>query len=578
MGVSNSALLWSFICNRWKSIAIGSIFVIITNVFNVFIPSFVGRAVDLLRGDFVAVDLYKLCGLILGFEIIMGVSRFFMRYIIIGTSWKLEGDIRNRLFGHMLKLPVTFYNKSRTGDIIARFTNDLTAVRLMIGPAIMYTMNAVLLVPLALGFMFYKNVELALFTLIPFPIMAIMINVVGKKIHKQFVKVQESYSDISAHVQEDLNGIRTVKAFVREEKELESLRKLSFTYLDRNKGVIKLQSFSFPLLDVLASASVLLVLWIGGRKVISGEITLGTIVSFIMYIGIMVWPAIALGWVVAIFERGFASARRIQEILDEEPERQDENVEMDYFKGAIAIHDCSFSYDNNHEVIKNISFDIKPGKTLAIVGKTGSGKSTLLHLLTGAYPVGRGIIFYDDIDINDIPLARLRSSIAYVPQETFLFSETVEENIAFGNKDADFDYIRKAAALASVDKAIEDFPDGYKTLLGERGITVSGGQRQRIAIARALISDAPITIFDDCLSNVDTETEMEILNNIRNFTENKTTIIVTQRLGAIKNADEILYMDAGNIIERGTHHQLMAMEGLYAAHYNEQESIESLGI
>ena len=574
--MSNWKLVWSFIEQRWKSIAVGSIFVVITNVLSVFVPSYVGAAVDLLRGKFATRDLFLLCGLILLIEIIMGVTRFLMRYIIIGASWKLESDIRKRVYHHVLRLPIPYFNRTRAGDIIARFTNDLNAVRFMIGPAIMYTLNAAVLVPVALAFMFYKDPELALCAIIPFPLMAFLINRFGKQIHRRFIHVQESFSDISAHVQEDLNGIWVVKAFVRDKGELESLRKLSRIYLERNRGVIRLQSFSYPLLDILASLGIVIVLWVGGRKIAAGDTTLGVIVSFIMYIGLLVWPAIALGWVIAIFQRGFASARRIQEILDEPQERGDDGTDTSLLNGSISVGNLSFSYAGAEQALKGVSFDIKPGGTLAIVGRTGSGKSTILNLLTGAYTVTRGAVFYDGIDINDIPLSKLRLSISYVPQETFLFSETVEENIAFGNAHAEFDKIQRAAELASISGDIEQFPDHYKTYLGARGITVSGGQRQRLAIARSLTSEAPIIFFDDCISNVDTETEMKILNNINSVIENRTSIIVTQRLGAIKNADEIIYMKDGGIVERGTHDELMKLDGEYAALYSEQESIESL--
>ncbi|HUT62635.1 MAG TPA: ABC transporter ATP-binding protein [Anaerolineae bacterium] len=574
--ISDFALIWSFVGKRWKHIVIGALFVIITNVLHAIIPSIIGRAVDLMHDDFAMRSLLQIVGLILVLEFIKGVSRFLMRYIIIRESWKIENDIRLRIFNHLLKLPLTFYNKSRTGDIIARITNDLTAVRFMIGPAVMYTMNAVILLPTALVFMFVKDFELALYGIVPFPVIALVIFLAGKRIHRYFKKVQESYSDISAHVQENLNGIRVVKSYVREHFELDMLRTLSLKYVDNNRRIIQLQSFYQPFLDVLASTGVLIVLWMGAKKVAAGETTLGTIVALIMYIGLLVWPSIALGWVIAIFQRGMASTRRLSELLNEAPERQDDSSDESILKGSISVRNLSFSYSDNSKVLKDISFDVRPGETIAILGRTASGKSTLLDVLSGAYDVPRGMIWYDGIDINDLPLTKLRSSIALVPQETFLFSVTVGENIAFGKEGAENESIRKAAVLAAIDEEIDSYPDGYETLLGERGITLSGGQRQRIAIARALINHAPILFFDDCLSNVDTSTEMKILKNIKNIIKNKTALIVTQRVGAIKDADEILYMKSGEVIERGTHKELMELNGEYAALYNEQESLEGL--
>ena len=573
---SDFALIWSFVGKRWKHIVIGALFVIITNVLHAIIPSIIGRAVDLMHDDFAMRSLLQIVGLILVLEFIKGVSRFLMRYIIIRASWKVENDIRLRIFNHLLKLPLTFYNKSRTGDIIARITNDLTAVRFMIGPAVMYTMNAVILLPTALVFMFVKDFELALYGIVPFPVIALVIFLVGKKIHRYFKKVQESYSDISAHVQENLNGIRVVKSYVREHFELDMLRTLSLRYVDNNRRIIQLQSFYHPFLDVLASTGILIVLWMGAKKVAAGETTLGTIVALIMYIGLLVWPSIALGWVIAIFQRGMASTRRLFELLNEAPERQDDSSDESILNGSISVRNLSFSYSDTSKVLKDISFDVRPGETIAILGRTASGKSTLLDVLSGAYDVPRGMIWYDGNDINDLPLTKLRSSIALVPQETFLFSVTVGENIAFGKEGAENESIRKAAVLAAIDEEIDSYPDGYETLLGERGITLSGGQRQRIAIARALINHAPILFFDDCLSNVDTSTEMKILKNIKNIIKNKTALIVTQRVGAIKDADEILYMKSGEVIERGTHKELMELNGEYAALYNEQESLEGL--
>ncbi|MFC1692223.1 ABC transporter ATP-binding protein [Candidatus Latescibacterota bacterium] len=569
-------LLWPFIKKRWKSMALGTVFVGITNLLQAFIPSLIGDAVDILQSSFILREIVGICGIILFLAFTKGVFRFLMRYIMIGASWKIENDIRVRLYEHLLKLPISFYTKSRTGDIIARITNDLTAVRMMVGPAVMYSVNAVVLLPAVLLFMFSKDVELTLLAIIPFPFIAVMINRIGKRIHQDFKKVQESYSDISAHVQENLNGIRVTKAYASEEFELNSLKELSLSYVHNNGRVIKLQSLFFPLLDVLASVGIIILLWVGGKKVVAGETTLGTLVSLIMYIGLLVWPAIALGWVVAIFQRGTASMRRILEILEEKPERQDDGTDIRPFGGSISVKNLTFSYDGDTPVLDDISFDVKPGGTIAIVGRTGSGKSTLLELLTGAYDVPRGVIFYDGCDINDLPLSRIRSSVAFVPQETFLFSETVGENIAFGAEDTGISGIEHAASLAAVEGDIASFPRGYETVLGERGITVSAGQRQRLAIARALISRAPILFFDDCLSNVDTLTEMKILRNINSYIKNKTALIVTQRLGAVKSADEILYMKDGLIIEHGRHEDLMKLDGEYAVLYKEQELLDLL--
>lgn len=571
------SLIRSFVGIRWKLLAAGSIFAVATNIFQVIVPSYIGKAIDLLGTPFKFHDLYTLIGIILLIECIQGVSRFLMRYIMIGASWKIENDLRLRLFDHLLHLPLPFHQRARTGDLVARFTNDLAAIRMMVGPAIMYSLNAVVLLPAAISFMLARNVELTLYALLPFPLLAYLINRVGKRIHKGFLRVQESYSDISSHVQENLNGIHVVKAYTLEKKEMEDLRSLSLTYADNNVRVIRLQAFMWPLLDVLSSTGLILVLWIGGRKAVAGDVSLGTIVSFILYVSLLAWPAIALGWVVAIFQRGMASARRIQELFDVEREREDTIMtDTDPLTGMIEVRDLTFTHDGERPALDGVSFTVRPGDTVAVVGRTGSGKSTLLGVLTGSYATERGTVFYDGRDINDIPLSRLRSSVAYVPQETFLFSDTVAENIAFGREDADMESIRAAAALAAIDDEIRGYPDDYLTILGERGITVSGGQRQRIAIARAFISLSPILFLDDSLSSVDTITETAILRNVARIIEGRTAVIVTQRLGAIRNADLILYMRDGRIVERGTHDRLMELEGEYAALYSEQESIESL--
>lgn len=564
-------------CARyWKAYLSGSLILVLTNLLHVILPNLVGRAIDLVQGSFVPSELYTIAGLILGIELVKGACRFGMRYIMIGASWKIENDIRVSLFRHLLTLPIPYFDRTRTGDIIARATNDLTAVRMMSGPAFMYALNAVVLVPLAVGFMLANDPVLTLYALTPFPFIALGMYFIGRGIHLNFVKVQESYSDISAHVQENLNGIGIIKSFVRERREQQTLRDLSRKYVKNNISVIKLQSLLFPLLDVFASLGVIILLWTGGQRVIQGETTIGTVVALVMYIGLLVWPAMALGWVTALIQRGIASLRRIEAIFEEQPEPHIETGAQDRLTGHIRIEHLGFAFGPGQQVLHDITFEAEPGHTVAVVGRTGSGKSTLLGVLAGIYQAQRGSIFFDGTDVTELPLGVLRSSIAMVPQETFLFSDTIAENISFGKADADNDRIRNAARRASIDGEIDLFPHGYETMLGERGITVSGGQRQRIAIARALISDAPILLFDDSLSNVDTVTERSILEQINEAIAEKTAIIVTQRLGAVKNADLILYLTDGRITERGTHAELLSLDSEYAALFREQETLEAL--
>jgi ATP-binding cassette, subfamily B, multidrug efflux pump len=575
--MGDTTLVVEFIGRHRKRIALGAMFVVITNMLQALVPAVVGRVVDILQAEPTMAQILWLCGLILLISIVKGCTRFLMRYLIIGASWMIENDIRLRVYDHLLQLPLSYYNRTRTGDIVARLTNDLTAVRMMVGPAVMYTINVLVLMPAVLVFMMMRDPGLALWSVLPFPFIAIIIYFAGRRIHHAFRTVQESYSDISAHVQEDLAGIQVVRSYAREAHELGTLDRLSRAYVRNNQRVIRLQSAFFPSLELLVSVAIVIVLWVGGQKVAAGQTTLGTMVSFIMYLGLLVWPSIALGWVIAVFQRGTASARRIVEILDEEPERRGgEEDDAPPLSGAFEVRDLTFAYDGGTDVLRGISFAVQSGETLAVTGRTGSGKSTLLGVLSGAYDPERGTIFFDGSDAQDIPLNCLRRSITSVPQEAFLFSETIAENIAFGRHDADRDAILQAARIAAIADEIEEFPDGYETVLGERGISVSGGQRQRITIARALISDAPIIFFDDCFANVDTRTEATILTNVKEAVADRTAVIVTQRLGAVADADRILYMKDGCIIEMGTHTELIALDGEYAALYHEQESLESL--
>jgi ATP-binding cassette, subfamily B, multidrug efflux pump len=571
-----SPVLWRHLGTYKREYIAGSLILVLTNLLHVLLPSFIGKAVDLFSTHFNPSDLYKLLGLIIIVEFIKGLCRFGMRYILMSASWNIENDIRTDIFRHLMKLPAHYFNTTRTGDIIARATNDLTAARMMFGPAFMYTLNAVVLLPLTIAFMVSLDLRLTLYAIIPFPFIAFSMYRIGRTIHHHFTRVQETYSDISAHVQEDLNGIQVVKSYAIEPRELEKLETLSISYVNENKKVIRLQSFLFPLLDVFASAGVIILLWAGGIKVINGELSLGTLVSLVMYIGILIWPAMALGWVTALVQRGMASLERIQEIFDQVPEPILPATPNDHLSGNITVEHLTFGFIEGKTVLNDISFSVKSGMTVALIGRTGSGKSTLMGILAGIYRAPQGTIRYDDRNIEDIPLSVLRSSIAMTPQETFLFSDTIAENISFGRADADEQHIEDAATQAAIAEEIKKFPAGYESILGERGINVSGGQRQRIAIARALISDAPILFFDDSLSNVDTLTEKTILFNIKQRIAEKTAIIVTQRLGAMKDADMIIYLKDGHIAEQGSHEILMALDGEYAELFREQELIEAL--
>jgi ATP-binding cassette subfamily B protein len=518
-----------------------------------------------------------------------------MRLIIIGASRDIEFDIRNAFFARLQLMPLSYYQARRTGDLMSRATNDLNAVRMMIGPAVMYSANTILVFIVAISLMVTIDARLTAFALLPLPLVSLSVWYFGSAIHKRFEAIQEQLADLSAVVQEALAGVRVVRAYRQEAHELGRFRDANLEYVRRNRVLIRLQGLFYPSMTLFLGFGSLLVLWLGSREVIRGEITLGGFVAFNAYLVMLSWPMIAFGWVTNILQRGMASWKRMLAVLDAPPDIADERVtdagRAAPLTGRIEIRDLVFSYpDAGRPVLDHISLDIPAGQTVALVGATGSGKSTLINLLPRLVQPPPGTMFLDGIDIREIPLQTLREAIGFVPQEPFLFSDSIADNVAFGMRAAGWTpggpqapmppeieaRLREAAAIARLDKDVEAFPKGYQTVVGERGITLSGGQKQRTALARAIMLNPRILILDDALSAVDTYTEEEILSRLRVFMRRRTSIIVSHRVSTVRHADVIVVLDGGRIIEQGTHDELVRLGGAYADLHQKQLLQEEL--
>ena len=561
-----------------RAIVIGAVMVLATNVAAVISPWILRNAIDHLYQEITRDILLFYAFLIIGVSAVEGVFRFLMRRILIGVSREIEYDLRNDLFAHLQSLSPSFYQRNPTGDIMSRATNDLNAVRMVLGPGIMYSINTVFMAVLTIGILVTINVRLAIFTLIPLLAVTYCVKHFGKQIHRRFEKIQEQFSVLTTLAQENVSGVRVVKAYNQEDAFIQRFQQANEDYVHRGLSLVRVWGIFNPLLTFLLGLSSVVLLWYGGRQVIEGSITVGDFVAFMVYLAMLTWPTIALGWVVNIFERGSASMERINQIFQSEPEIRDERpMNISEIKGNIRVSNLTFSY-NGATVLKDISFKIREGETLAIVGKTGSGKSTFVNLLSRLYPIPKGTVFIDDVDINDIPLETLRTNIGYVPQETFLFSETVQENIAFGRPEASFKSIEESSKVSNIWPDIQDFPQQFKTFVGERGITLSGGQKQRIAISRALLVNPRILILDDALSSVDTETEERILTRLSGELAKRTVILISHRISTVKMADQILVLEEGSIVERGTHEELLQAQGPYASLYEKQLLKEELGV
>ncbi len=543
-------------------------------------PILLGRAVDSLKTALSARTLLVYAGLLLGVALFRGLFVYGQRMILVPMSRSIERDLLVRYFQHLERLPLSFFQARKTGDLMARATNDLGAVRMVCGPAIMYSANTLFTGIGALIFMLRIHPLLALAALAPMPFVALVTRFFGSQIHKLFTAVQERFAALSSRVQEHLAGLRVVRAYAREDYEQESFERANQASFEANRRLIRWNAAFMPALEAMIGFGYVVVLAYGGFLVAEERLSLGELVAFNFFLGRLVWPMIAVGWVMNLVERAAASLKRLQEIFDVEPVIADtagsEAFAGHPIHGALRFRNLDFSYDGKNSVLSGIHLEVPAGSMLAVAGRTGSGKSTLLSLVPRLVDPPPGTLALDGIDVRSLPLAKLRGAIAVVPQETFLFSDTVAANIAFGRPEAERETIAAAARDAGLEEDLAGFPQGLDTIVGERGITLSGGQKQRVALARAILSQPKILLLDDCLSAVDTQTEERILGNLKRVAAGRTVILVSHRVSTLKGADQIVVLDAGRVVERGTHTQLVAADGFYADLERRQQLEEEL--
>ncbi len=560
---------------RYKiKLLLGILFILCSNAAQVYIPILLKESIDSLQSNISYEQILEYSLLIVGVALIGGVFRLLIRTTIIIVSRRIEYDLRSHFWGHIQTLPTRFFQNNSTGNLMAHATNDISAVRMYIGPAVMYSVDTVSKFIIVIVIMFSLNPELTIYTLIPLPLLSFFVYMLSKKIHVKFTMIQEKFSELTTKAQESFSGIRVIKSYVREESEIKHFKKLSDEYLKRTMEKVRIQALFMPLLFLITGVSVIVVIWLGGSMVIDGRITLGEMIAFVAYLSLLIWPVIAFGWVINIIQQASASMKRLLKIFAEEDDIKDSaetNQNIDHIDGEIEFKNVSFRYTPiSTDILSDLSFKIKKGETLAIIGHTGSGKTSLINLIPRLFDVTAGEIIIDNKNVQSIPKEILRKNIGVVTQETFLFSDTLSNNICFGIEEVDEEIINRVSEISQLRKDIDTFKNGYETILGERGITLSGGQKQRTSLARALAINPKILILDDSFSAVDTNTEEEILVKLKEFMVGRTSIIISHRISTVKNADNIIVLENGKIIESGRHNELVDLDGIYADLHKKQ--------